>query len=312
MNMIGDTVDGKRYNTLNSELKRIFGNKVMKLSLDAGFTCPNRDGTIGNRGCIFCGEEGSGEFAGSRLISISEQAKQQKDLLSRKWKGDKYIAYFQNFTNTYGDIGRLNRIYEEALRIEGVVGIAIATRPDCLNHQVLELLERLNSRTFLWVELGLQSIHRETERFIRRGYPLSVYAAALDQLMFRGIRVVTHLIIGLPNEDKQQILESVRYVADKHIWGIKLHSLYIQKDTDLYNYYINNPFKIMTKDEYVDIIIEALTLLPEDMVVHRVTGDGKKSLLHEPLWSADKLGVLSSIDKEMKLRNIWQGINIEK
>lgn len=312
MNMIGDTVDGKRYNTLNSELKRIFGNKVMKLSLDAGFTCPNRDGTIGNRGCIFCGEEGSGEFAGSRLISISEQAKQQKDLLSRKWKGDKYIAYFQNFTNTYGDIDRLNRIYEEALHIEGVVGIAIATRPDCLNHQVLELLERLSSRTFLWVELGLQSIHRETERFIRRGYPLSVYAAALDQLMFRGIRVVTHLIIGLPNEDKQQILESVRYVADKHIWGIKLHSLYIQKDTDLYNYYINNPFKIMTKDEYVDIITEALALLPEDMVIHRVTGDGKKSLLHEPLWSADKLSVLSSIDKEMKLRNIWQGMNIEK
>lgn len=312
MRTIGDMVDGKRYNTLNRELKRIFGDKVMKLSLDAGFTCPNRDGTIGNKGCIFCGEEGSGEFAGSRLISISEQAKQQKDLLSRKWKGNKYIAYFQNFTNTYGDIDRLNRIYEEALHIEGVVGIAIATRPDCLNHKVLELLERLSSRTFLWVELGLQSIHRETERFIRRGYPLSVYAAALDQLMSRRIRVVTHLIIGLPNEDKHQILESVRYVADKHIWGIKLHSLYIQVDTDLYNYYINNPFKIMTKDEYVDIITEALALLPEDMVIHRVTGDGKKSLLHEPLWSADKLGVLSSIDKEMKLRNIWQGMNIEK
>lgn len=306
--MKGDILDGKRYNTLNSELKRVFGEKVMKLSLDGGFTCPNRDGTIGNRGCIFCSEEGSGEFAGPRDVSIKEQISQQIELLSKKWKANSYIAYFQNFTNTYGPIDYLENLYEEALSADGVVGLAIATRPDCLSEDVIDLLDRLNKRTFLWVELGLQSIHEASARFVRRGYSLLTYSRAVERLKERGIRVVTHLIIGLPNEDKNDMMASIRYVASKNIWGIKLHSLYIQRETDLYEYYNKSPFKLLTKEEYVEIIADALEILPPALVIHRLTGDGKKELLHEPKWSADKASVLTSIDKELKIRDSYQGV----
>lgn len=300
-------MSNKRYNTLNNEFKRVFGGKVMKLSVDGGFTCPNRDGTKGSRGCIFCGEEGSGEFAGSRHISIKEQVEQQKNLLSNKWNSDKYIVYFQNFTNTYGPMDRLRELYYEALSLEGVVGIAIATRPDCLDKEIVELLSEISKKTFLWVELGLQSIHEKTEKFIRRGYPLSLYDKAIDDLKRNNIRTVTHLIIGFPNESKDEIIQSVKHVAKTNTWGIKLHSLYIQRDTDLYNYYINNPFPIMTMNEYIDIIIESLELLPKSMVVHRVTGDGKKDLLVEPKWSLNKLKVLTSIDKKLKVIDTFQG-----
>ena len=297
----------KRYNTLNEELKREFGQKVMKLSIDGGFTCPNRDGTIGIKGCIFCGEEGSGEFAGSRFVSIKEQVEDQKELLSKKWNTDKYIIYFQNFTNTYGSIEKLRNLYYEAINIAGVVGLAIATRPDCLDEDILNLLSELNSKTYLWIELGLQTIHEATAKFIRRGYPLSTYDKAIERLKSRNIRVVTHIILGLPHESKEEILETVKYVANTNTWGIKLHSLYIQKDTDLYRYYTNNPFKIMSKDEYVSLVVDCLEVLPRAFVVHRVTGDGKRELLYEPKWSLDKLGVLSSIDKELKTRKTFQG-----
>ncbi|MDY0236178.1 MAG: TIGR01212 family radical SAM protein [Gudongella sp.] len=298
--------DGKRYNTLNSEMIKIFGKKTIKLSLDGGFSCPNRDGTIGDRGCIFCGERGSGEFTNFNLC-LSSQADEQIKLISKKWDTDKYIAYFQSFTNTYAPIEKLEDLYTQALEIPGVVGIAIATRPDCLSEEILDYLELLNRKTFLWVELGLQTIHENTAKLIRRGYELDVYDDAVSQLKLRDIRVVTHAIIGLPYETKEEILKTCDYIAHKKLWGIKLHSLYIQKDTDLYDFYLNNPFKIMSKEEYIDIITEIIRILPKELVIHRLTGDGDKSLLFEPVWSKNKLGVLSSIDKALKEKNIYQG-----
>lgn len=297
----------KRYNTLNNELRKEFGEKVMKLSLDGGFTCPNRDGTVGSKGCIFCSDEGSGEFAGSRFVSIKEQVEQQKELLSKKWKSNKYIIYFQNFTNTYKNAEELREIYYEAISIEGVVGLAIATRPDCLDNDVLELLSELNKKTYLWIELGLQTIHQKSSDFIRRGYPLSTYDKAIKDLKSKGIKTVTHIIIGLPNETNDDILHTVKYVSSTNTWGIKLHSLYIQKSTDLYDFYINNPFTIRSMEEYIDLVSDCLEVLPKDMIVHRVTGDGKRSLLHEPKWSTNKLKVLTGIDVELNLRNSNQG-----
>ena len=297
----------KRYNTLNNELRKEFGEKVMKLSLDGGFTCPNRDGTIGHKGCIFCSDEGSGEFAGPKLLSIKEQVEQQIDLLSKKWKSDKYIIYFQNFTNTYKSVDKLRRLYYEAISIEGVVGLAIATRPDCLDNDVLDLLAELNEKIYLWVELGLQSIHEKSANFIRRGYPLSTYDKAIEDLKSKGIKTVSHIIIGLPDETNDDILDTVKHVAKTNTWGIKLHSLYIQKDTDLYDYYMEKPFYIRSMEEYIEILCDSLELLPRDMIVHRVTGDGKRSLLHEPKWTTNKLKVLTGIDRELKFRNSKQG-----
>lgn len=297
----------KRYHTLNYEMRNTFKEKVIKLSLDGGFTCPNRDGTLGNRGCIFCGEEGSGEFAASRCLSIKEQIDEQKKLLSKKWDTGKYIAYFQNFTNTYSNYEDLKDKYYEALSQKGIVGLAIATRPDCLPEDVLDLLEELNEKTYLWVELGLQTIHERTAKFIRRGYSLEVYDKAVNELKKRNIRVVTHLIFGLPGETRDDMIESVKYVASTKTWGVKFHLLYIQRGTDLYYYYLNNPFHILTRDEYISIVVDGLEYLPPDMVVHRLTGDGKKELLYEPRWSLDKLRVLSGIDRELKDRNSYQG-----
>lgn len=297
----------KKYNTLNEELKSQFGEKVMKLSLDGGFTCPNRDGKVGTRGCIFCGEEGSGEFSGTRLLSLKEQAEEQKKLLSKKWSADKYIMYFQNFTNTYGDIDNLKSLYYEAINIQGAVGLAIATRPDCLGEEVLELLSELNEKTYLWIELGLQTIHEKSSRFIRRGYSLSIYAEAIKKLKCRNIRVVTHIIFGLPNESREEMIDTAKYIANTNTWGIKIHSLYIQRDTDLFDYYMKNPFSMMSREEYVSLVADAIELLPKDIVIHRVTGDCKKELLYEPKWSLDKLRVLSMLDKEFKMRNSYQG-----
>lgn len=299
--------EDKRYHTLNYELKKVFGKKVIKLSLDGGFTCPNRDGTVGCRGCIFCGEEGSGEFTSSRALSIEEQIEEQKRLLENKWNTDKYVAYFQNFTNTYSTYEDLKEKYYKALSQEGVVGLAIATRPDCLPDRVLDLLEEINQKTYLWVELGLQTIHDKSSRFIRRGYPLSIYNEAIEKLKDRNIKVVTHLIFGLPHETREDILESVKYVANTNTWGVKFHMLYIQRGTDLYDYYLKYPFPILSKDEYISLVADALEMLPGDMVVHRVTGDGKKELLYEPRWTLDKLRVLSGIDRELKIRDSYQG-----
>ncbi|WP_409228508.1 TIGR01212 family radical SAM protein [Gudongella sp. SC589] len=298
--------EGKRYNNLSGYLRETFGGKVAKLSIDGGFTCPNRDGHKGDRGCIFCGEMGAGEFA-SRLGPVQDQVDEQIRLLGNKWKTDKYIAYFQSFTNTYAPVERLKEVFEPVLGHPKIVGIAIATRPDCLPEEVLDYLSQLNERTFVWIELGLQTIHEETAKLIRRGYPLETYEKAVEQLKERGIRTVTHLIVGLPHESREMILESARYVGETDTWGIKLHSLYIQRDTDLYTMFLERPFPLMTLKEYVETISEIISILPKEMVVHRITGDGDKSLLHEPKWSRDKLKVIASIDKRLKEMNILQG-----
>lgn len=297
----------KRYRSLNYELRNIFGAKTIKLSLDGGFTCPNRDGTVGNRGCIFCGEEGSGEFTSSKKLSIKEQIESQRKFLSKKWSKGKYIAYFQNFTNTYSTYEDLNRKYMDAISQDGVVGLAIATRADCLSEEVLNLLEKFNEKVFLWIELGLQTIHSKTTKFIRRGYELDCYERAITELNKRNIKVVTHLIFGLPDETREDMLESVKYIANANTWGVKFHTLYIQKGTDLCDYYIKNPFRILSQDEYISLVVDSIELLPQNMVIHRLTGDGKKELLIEPRWTLNKLKVLSSIDKELKERNTYQG-----
>ncbi|EOD01193.1 TIGR01212 family radical SAM protein [Caldisalinibacter kiritimatiensis] len=301
----------KRYHSLNYELRKQFGQKVIKLSLDGGFTCPNRDGTIGRRGCLFCSEEGSGEFAAPRRLSITKQIKQQIEFLSPKWKTGKYIAYFQNFTNTYSTVEDLRRKYIEAISYKGVVGLAIATRPDCLPDDVLDLLEELSKKTYLWVELGLQSIHEKTAKLIRRGYDLSCFEEAVDKLRKRNINIVTHLILGLPNETREDILETVKYVAKKDIQGVKLHLLHILKNTDLCEYYYKHPFPLLSKEEYISLVVDALELLPPEMVIHRLTGDGAKDLLVGPRWSLHKLAVLSGIDKELKRRDSYQGKKVK-
>ena len=288
-------------------MKEIFGSKMIKLSLDGGFTCPNRDGTLASRGCIFCGEEGAGEFTASRALNIKEQIESQKELLSNKWKTDKYIAYFQNFTNTYSSCEDLRYKYNLAISQEGVEGLAIATRPDCLSGDVLNLLDELNQKTFLWIELGLQTIHGKTAKFIRRGYDLELYDRAVKELTKRNIKVVTHLILGFPGESKQEILDSVKYVASTNTWGIKLHLLYIQKGTDLYEYYRKSPFEILSMEEYISLVADSIEYLPPEMVIHRLTGDGKRSLLVEPQWSLNKRKVLSGIEQELKKRGTHQG-----
>ncbi len=287
-----------KYTSLNSYLKERFGCKVYKLAIDGGFTCPNRDGTIDTRGCIFCSKGGSGEFASSRELSITDQIEQGKRLVEKKIKDGKYIAYFQAFTNTYAPIDELRDKYYQALSHPDVVAISIATRPDCLGEEVLQLLDEINKSKPVFVELGLQTIHEKTAEYIRRGYPLSVYDKAVDSLHEIGINVVTHLIIGLPNETTEDILESVRYVCEKTD-GIKLQLLHVLKGTDLEKDYNECKVKTLDIDEYAEIIKQCVDIIPENVVIHRLTGDGAKKDLIAPLWSADKKKVLNTINKKL-------------
>ena len=297
----------KRYHTLDFEMKKIFGEKAIKLSIDGNFTCPNRDGTISDRGCIFCSERGSGDFTSDRNKPISTQISEQKQFMSKKWISRTYIAYFQNYTNTYDTVENLRIKFYEALSCENIKALAIATRPDCINEEIVELLSELNSKTFLWIELGLQTINENTAEFLRRGYKLSEFERALKLLKQKNIKVVVHLIVGLPNETKDQILDSVKYISNLDLWGIKLHMLHVLKNTDLEKYYEETSFKILSQEDYINIVCDALELLKPEVIIHRITGDGKKSDLIEPLWSLNKLKVLSDIDKELKNRQSLQG-----
>ena len=296
------------YYSLNEYLKKTFGEKVYKISLDGGMTCPNRDGTLGSHGCIFCSEGGSGEFAAQRALSVSEQIEQAKRRISKKSDCKKFIAYFQPFTNTYAPVSYLRKIFEEAVAPEEIAALSIATRPDCLGDDVLNLLDELNKKKPVWVELGLQTIHEKSAEYIRRGYDLNVYDESVKKLHKIGVNVITHIILGLPNESKKEIIESVRYAGERSD-GIKLQLLHVLKGTDLLKDYERGMFETLTLDEYVDLLCDCIEALPPDVVIHRMTGDGDKKLLVAPLWSADKKRVLNTIHKALNDRNVTQGRN---
>ncbi len=289
-----------KYYSLNNYLRNTFGDKVYKLSLDGGFTCPNRDGTIDTRGCIFCSEGGSGDFAESSLLSITEQIEQGKKRVENKIKSGKYIAYFQAFTNTYAPVEILRQKFFEAIRHKDIVALSIATRPDCLDDNILSLLDELNKIKPVFVELGLQTIHEKSAEYIRRGYPLSVYDEAVKKLKSISINIVVHVILGLPNESKTDMLETVSYVCKSGIDGIKLQLLHILKNTDLADEYYRGNVKTLELDEYIDIIKACVEIIPSDIVIHRLTGDGAKKDLIAPLWSADKKNVLNKLNKALQ------------
>lgn len=285
-----------KYTTLNSYLKNKFGCKVYKLAIDGGFTCPNRDGTLGTRGCIFCSRGGSGEFAESKEKSVTQQIDDGKKRVEKKIKDGKYIAYFQAFTNTYAPVCKLKSLYTEAINHPDIVALSIGTRPDCLGDDVLELLDEMNKIKPVFIELGLQTIHENTAQYIRRGYPLEVYDKAVDDLHKIGINVVTHLIIGLPGESEQDILQSVEYVCQKTD-GIKLQLLHILEGTDLADEYRECKVDVLSLEKYTSIIKHCVEIIPDNVVIHRLTGDGAKKDLIAPLWSADKKHVLNTINK---------------
>lgn len=297
----------KHYHTWNYHLREEFGQKVLKLPIDAGFSCPNRDGTISKIGCIYCSEEGSGDFTPSSKLSIEEQYLKSKDMMSKKWPNGKYIIYFQAFSNTYAPIEKLKKIYYQALELEDVVGVAIATRPDCLSTETIQLLSEINKITYLWVELGLQTIHDHTARLINRGHSFQSFLGSLDLLQAANIRTCAHVIYGLPHESKEEMLETSHTLAKLPLQGIKLHSLYIQKNTILANYYDKQKFPLLTLEEYVDIVVDTIELLPENFIIHRLTGDAPRDQLIAPSWSLKKWEVLNAIDKEFKRRNTKQG-----
>lgn len=305
----------KPFYSLNYFYKEMFGEKIYKLSINGGMSCPNRDGLLDNRGCIFCSSGGSGDFAGNDFIyceelgchipDISAQIESGKALVRAKAANNRYIAYFQAYTNTYAPVEYLERIFSEAINHEEIAGISIGTRPDCLEPEKIALLARLNQIKPVFVELGLQTIHEATARYIRRGYSLDVFEAAYNNLKKAGLNVVVHVILGLPGETKDAMLATCSYLAGLHIDGIKLQLLHVLKGTDLAGEF--GTIHLMTLEEYTDIIISIIERLPPDMVIHRITGDGPKKLLIAPLWSADKKKVLNTIMKEFARRDTWQG-----
>ena len=292
-------------NQLNNYLKNIYGEKIYKLSLNAGLTCPNRDGRIDTRGCIFCSKGGSGDFAASPTLTITEQIEQAKELVAKKVIRGKYIAYFQAYTNTYGPYDKLKSMYYEAINHPDIVAISIATRPDCIDEKISQLLLELNTIKPVYVELGLQTSNEASARFIRRGYDNKCFANAISLL--NGLNIVVHVIIGLPNEEKSDIINTIQYVNSFPIHGIKLQLLHVLKDTDLYEYYLINPFHILSLEEYCDILLECIRHLRSDIVIHRLTGDGPKKLLVEPMYSANKKMVLNYINKRLKDEDVTQG-----
>lgn len=314
--------NGSRYNGIGPWMKEYFGGRVVKLSIDGGFTCPNRDGTLSDSGCFFCSASGSGDFTGDGRLSITEQMHSQAELISNKWNSSRFLAYFQNHTNTYASAAMLQRKYSEALSFPGCCGICIATRPDCLDDDIMQLLADLNSRTFLWVELGLQTSSDATAQYINRCYPTAVYDEAVERLINNNIRVVTHVIFGLPGESHDDMLATVKHACCSDIFGIKLHLLHIMRGTMLGKLYQKQqdlehacgrcPDSVpeiipMSRDDYINTIADAIEIIPPQITIHRLTGDAPHQSLIAPLWSLDKKSVLNGINAELKRRSSLQG-----
>lgn len=298
---------GRRFYSIDQYLKELYGEKVYRISLNGGMTCPNRDGLKGTRGCIFCSRGGSGDFAGSAAASITEQIETGKAKLSAKTNCRKFIAYFQAYTNTYAPVSYLRSVFTEAISHPDIVILSIATRPDCLSDGIIRLLEELNRIKPVWIEFGLQTIHDKTALLIRREFSLKCYEDAVGKLQHIGIPVISHVILGLPGESYADMMETIAYIAHSPIQGIKLQLLHILRETDLADYYTAHPFPVFELEEYCELIIDCLEQLPPSMVVHRITGDGPRRLLLAPLWSTDKKRVLNTIQKRLKERDTWQG-----
>ncbi len=297
----------KRYYSVDYYLKQAFGEKVYRLALNGGMTCPNRDGTLGSRGCIFCSAAGSGDFAQDGCAPIPEQLAAAKGQLRNKRNCRKFIAYFQAYTNTYAPVEKLRKLFMDAIKDPDVVILSIATRPDCLSGKVLKLLEGLNRIKPVWVELGLQTVHSETSRFIRSGFTLECFHQAVFQLHQRGIPSIVHVILGLPGESGAQMLETVSHVGRLPVFGIKLQLLHVLSGTDLGTLYQERPFPLFTQEEYCEMVCRCLELLPPSITIHRLTGDGPKELLMAPLWSRAKRSVLNQIHQTLKEQDTWQG-----
>lgn len=300
----------KRYHTWNYYLRQTFGEKIFKVSLNAGFTCPNVDGTLGYGGCIYCSREGSGDFAGNPNDNLRKQFDEIKAMMLKKWPNAKYIGYFQAFTNTYAPLEVLKERYETVLGFEDVIGLSISTRPDCLPDDVVDYLAELNERTNLWVELGLQTIHDETSDIINRGHTYQDFLDGFKKLKDRNIKTVVHIINGLPGEDKEMMMQTAKAVADMGADGIKIHLLHIIKDTPLRDFLNNGKITPMEQEEYINLVCDQLEILPEEMVIHRLTGDGKRDELLAPLWSLKKWEVLNRIDDEMKKEELSREVNM--
>lgn len=297
----------KPYHSFDYMLKERFGEKVYKVTLNGGMTCPNRDGKIGHRGCIFCSAGGSGDFAADVKLSIQDQIESQIAVLSAKRPIQKYIAYFQAYTNTYAPLEHLQKIFSEAISHPSIVALSIGTRPDCLDTEILDLLQELNKQKPVWVELGLQSIHETTAQYIRRGYPLACFDEAVSALRSRNIEVIVHTILGLPGETPEDILSTIQYLNQKDIQGIKLQLLHVLRGTDLATDYENGLFRTYEREEYIDLVIRCLEHLDPKIVIHRVTGDGPKDLLISPLWASRKREVLNLLHHQMKAQESFQG-----
>ncbi|WP_270525554.1 TIGR01212 family radical SAM protein [Longibaculum muris] len=307
MNKFPYSNDNKRYHTYNYYLKNKYQQKIAKVSLNAGFTCPNRDGTRGKGGCIFCSDSGSGDFAGNVYDSLQKQFQDVSTMMRKKWPDCKFIAYFQANTNTYGTLDRLKATFEPFLDYPDVVGIAIATRPDCLSEEICDYLYELSQKCDLYIELGLQTIHDSTAQLINRGHDYQTFLKGLERLRKRHLDVCVHIINGLPYETYDMMIETAKVVGKLDIQGLKIHNLFMLKDTALHKMYLQKPFPLLSREDYIKLVVEQLTYIPDSVVIERLTGDAPLKDLVEPLWSIKKVTILNDIDKLMKEKDLYQG-----